>query len=86
MSKKIFKDTNVIKFLTDKVPSIVGLVRYALPMMRKVLTKRYKTNLTKSYNRKELELQKMQTEIIVAEAKRWQSGMQSDSLWRPNNT
>ena len=90
MSKKKFKDTKVGKFLTDKVPSIVGLVGDALPnagvlgVVKGLIQKEPDIILPPEDKEKALKLLEQDMIEMQEVTKRWQSDMQSDSYLSKN--
>ena len=85
MSKKKFKDTKVGKFLTKKVPAIVGLVGDALPdagilgIVKWLIEKESDIVLSPKDKEMALELLKMDKIELQEVTKRWDSDMKSDS-------
>lgn len=90
MSKKKFKDTKVGKFLTKKVPAIVGLVGDALPdagilgIVKGLIEKESDIVLSPKDKEMALELLKMDQIELQEVTKRWDSDMKSDS-WLSKN-
>ena len=90
MSKKKFKDTKVGKFLTNKVPSIVGLVGDALPdagvlgVVKGLIQKEPDIILPPEDKEKALKLLEQDMIEMQEVTKRWQSDMQSDSYLSKN--
>jgi len=90
MSKKKFKDTKVGKFLTDKVPSIVGLVGDVLPdagvlgVVKGLIQKEPDVILPPEDKEKALKLLEQDMIEMKEITKRWQSDMNSDS-WLSKN-
>jgi len=90
MSKKKFKDTKVGKFLTSKVPSIVGLVGDALPdagllgVVKGLIQKEPDIILPPEDKEKALKLLEQDMIEMQEVTKRWQSDMQSDSYLSKN--
>lgn len=90
MSKKKFKDTKVGKFLTDKVPSIVGLVGDVLPdvgvlgVVKGLIQKEPDIVLPAEDKEKALKLLEQDMIEMQEITKRWQSDMQSDSYLSKN--
>ena len=90
MSKKKFKDTKVGKFLTDKVPGIVGLVGDALPdagvlgVVKGLIQKEPDIILPPEDKEKALKLLEQDMIEMQEVTKRWQSDMQSDSYLSKN--
>ena len=90
MSKKKFKDTKVGKLLTDKVPSIVGLVGDALPnagvlgVVKGLIQKEPDIILPPEDKEKALKLLEQDMIEMQEVTKRWQSDMQSDSYLSKN--
>lgn len=90
MSKKKFKDTKVGKFLTNKVPSIVGLVGDVLPdagvlgVVKGLIQKEPDIILPPEDKEKALKLLEQDMIEMQEVTKRWQSDMQSDSYLSKN--
>lgn len=90
MPKTKFKDTKVGKFLTDKVPSIVGLVGDVLPdagvlgVVKGLIQKEPDVILPPEDKEKALKLLEQDMVEMQEVTKRWQSDMQSDSYLSKN--
>ena len=90
MPKTKFKDTKVGKFLTDKVPSIVGLVGDVLPdagvlgVVKGLIQKEPDVILPPEDKEKALKLLEQDMIEMKEITKRWQSDMNSDS-WLSKN-
>ena len=89
--KKKFSETKVGKFLTDKVPSIVGLVGNALPdagvlgLVKGLIQKEPDIVLPPEDKEKALKLLEQDMVEMQEVSKRWASDMKSDS-WLSKNT
>tara|TARA_R110000796_G_scaffold63940_6_gene147941 strand:- start:3763 stop:4224 length:462 start_codon:yes stop_codon:yes gene_type:complete len=87
--KKKFKDTKVGKFLTQKVPSILGIVGDALPdagilgIVKTLIEK--EPDLAPVDKEHAMKLLEMDINEIQEVSKRWESDMKSDS-WLSKNT
>ena len=87
--KKKFKDTKVGQFLTDKVPSILGVVGDVLPdagvlgVVKGLIGN--EPSLTPEDKEKALKLLEMDMVEMQEISKRWGSDMKSDS-WLSKNT
>tara|TARA_R100001440_G_scaffold19844_3_gene33430 strand:- start:1689 stop:2147 length:459 start_codon:yes stop_codon:yes gene_type:complete len=90
MPKKKFKQTKVGKFLTDKVPAIVGLVGDVLPdagvlgVVKGLIQKEPDIVLPPEDKEKALKLLEQDMIEMQEVTKRWQSDMQSDSYLSKN--
>tara|TARA_R100001443_G_scaffold2378_1_gene8056 strand:+ start:146 stop:604 length:459 start_codon:yes stop_codon:yes gene_type:complete len=90
MPKKKFKETKVGKFLTDKVPAIVGLVGDVLPdagvlgVVKGLIQKEPDIVLPPEDKEKALKLLEQDMIEMQEVTKRWQSDMQSDSYLSKN--
>ena len=90
MPKKKFKETKVGKFLTDKVPAIVGLVGDVLPnnsvlgVVKALIQKEPDIVLPPEDKEKALKLLEQDMIEMQEVTKRWQSDMQSDSYLSKN--
>lgn len=89
-NKKKFKETKVGKFLTDKVPAIVGLVGDVLPdagvlgVVKGLIQKEPDIVLPPEDKEKALKLLEQDMTEMQEVTKRWQSDMQSDSYLSKN--
>tara|TARA_R100000734_G_C3318148_1_gene112010 strand:- start:3681 stop:4136 length:456 start_codon:yes stop_codon:yes gene_type:complete len=87
--KKKFKDTKVGKFLTDKVPSILGVVGDVLPdagvlgVVKGLIDN--EPSLTPEDKEKAMKLLELDMIEMQEVSKRWDSDMKSDS-WLSKNT
>jgi len=90
-TKKKFTETKVGKFLTEKVPSIVGLVGDVMPdagllgIVKGLIEKEPDIVLPPKDKETALELLKMDQIEMQEVSKRWDSDMKSDS-WLSKNT
>ena len=90
-TKKKFTETKVGKFLTEKVPSIVGLVGDVMPdagilgIVKGLIQKESDIVLPPKDKETALELLKMDQIEMQEVSKRWDSDMKSDS-WLSKNT
>jgi len=90
-NKKKFTETKVGKFLTQKVPSIVGLVGDVIPdagllgIVKGLIEKEPDIVLPPKDKETALELLKMDQIEMQEVSKRWDSDMKSDS-WLSKNT
>ncbi len=88
--KKKFSETKVGKFLTDKVPSIVGLVGNALPdagvlgLVKGLIQKEPDIVLPPEDKEKALKLLEQDMVEMQEVSKRWQADMKSDSYLSKN--
>ena len=91
MPKKRFSETKVGKFLTNKVPAIVGLVGDVLPdagvlgVVKKLIQKEPDIVLPPEDKEKALKLLEQDMVEMQEVSKRWESDMKSDS-WLSKNT
>ena len=89
--KKKFKDTKVGKFLTDKVPSILGIVGDVLPdagvlgVVKGLIDKQDPAVLPPEDKEKAMKLLELDMIELQEVSKRWESDMKSDS-WLSKNT
>lgn len=89
--KKKFKDTKVGKFLTDKVPSILGIVGDVLPdagvlgVVKGLIDKQDPAVLPAEDKEKAMKLLELDMIELQEVSKRWDSDMKSDS-WLSKNT
>lgn len=89
--KKKFKDTKVGKFLTDKVPSILGIVGDVLPdagvlgVVKGLIEKEDPAVLPPEDKEKAMKLLELDMIELQEVSKRWSSDMKSDS-WLSKNT
>jgi hypothetical protein len=89
--KKKFKDTKVGKFLTDKVPSILGIVGDVLPdagvlgVVKSLIEKEDPAVLPAEDKEKAMKLLELDMIEMQEVSKRWESDMKSDS-WLSKNT
>lgn len=89
--KKKFKDTKVGKFLTDKVPSILGIVGDVLPdagvlgVVKGLIEKEDPAVLPTEDKEKAMKLLELDMIELQEVSKRWESDMKSDS-WLSKNT
>ena len=89
--KKKFKETKVGQFLTEKVPSLVGLVGDALPdagvlgVVKGLIQKEPDIVLPPEDKEKALKLLEIDMIEMQEVSKRWDSDMKSDS-WLSKNT
>jgi len=89
--KKKFKDTKVGKFLTDKVPSILGIVGDVLPdagvlgVVKGLIEKEDPAILPPEDKEKAMKLLELDMIELQEVSKRWESDMKSDS-WLSKNT
>jgi hypothetical protein len=89
--KKKFKDTKVGKFLTDKVPSILGIVGDVLPdagvlgVVKGLIDKQDPAVLPPEDKEKAMKLLELDMIELQEVSKRWDSDMKSDS-WLSKNT
>ena len=89
--KKKFKDTKVGKFLTDKVPSILGIVGDVLPdagvlgVVKGLIDKQDPAVLPPEDKEKAMKLLELDMIELQEVSKRWSSDMKSDS-WLSKNT
>lgn len=89
--KKKFKDTKVGKFLTDKVPSILGIVGDVLPdagvlgVVKGLIDKQDPAVLPAEDKEKAMKLLELDMIELQEVSKRWNSDMKSDS-WLSKNT
>jgi len=90
-NKKKFTETKVGKFLTEKVPSIIGLVGDVVPdagilgIVKGLIQKEPDIVLPPKDKETALELLKMDQIEMQEVSKRWDSDMKSDS-WLSKNT
>tara|TARA_B100001093_G_scaffold68914_1_gene59145 strand:+ start:6703 stop:7164 length:462 start_codon:yes stop_codon:yes gene_type:complete len=90
-NKKKFSETKVGKFLTDKVPAIVGLVGDVLPdagvlgVVKGLIQKEPDIVLPPEDKEKALKLLEQDMVEMQEVSKRWESDMKSDS-WLSKNT
>lgn len=90
-TKKKFTETKVGKFLTEKVPSIIGLVGDVVPdagilgIVKGLIQKESDIVLPPKDKETALELLKMDQIEMKEVSKRWESDMKSDS-WLSKNT
>ena len=90
-NKKKFSETKVGKFLTNKVPAIVGLVGDVLPdagvlgVVKKLIQKESDIVLPPEDKEKALKLLEQDMVEMQEVSKRWDSDMKSDS-WLSKNT
>tara|TARA_R110001606_G_scaffold392642_1_gene561807 strand:- start:706 stop:1167 length:462 start_codon:yes stop_codon:yes gene_type:complete len=90
-NKKKFSETKVGKFLTNKVPAIVGLVGDVLPdagvlgVVKKLIQKEPDIVLPPEDKEKALKLLEQDMVEMQEVSKRWESDMKSDS-WLSKNT
>ena len=88
--KKRFSETKVGKFLTEKVPSIVGLVGSALPdagllgIVKGLIEKEPDIVLPPEDKEKALKLLEQDMVEMQEVSKRWQADMKSDSYLSKN--
>lgn len=89
--KKKFKDTKVGKFLTNKVPSILGIVGDVLPdagvlgVVKGLIEKEDPAVLPPEDKEKAMKLLELDMIELQEVSKRWESDMKSDS-WLSKNT
>ena len=89
--KKRFKDTKVGQFLTEKVPSLVGIVGDVLPdagvlgVVKGLIQKEPDVILPPEDKEKALKLLELDMIEMQEVSKRWDSDMKSDS-WLSKNT
>ena len=89
--KKKFKDTKVGQFLTDKVPSILGVVGDVLPdagvlgVVKGLIEKEDPVILPPEDKEKAMKLLELDMIEMQEVSKRWDSDMKSDS-WLSKNT
>ena len=89
--KKKFKDTKVGKFLTEKVPSILGIVGDVLPdagvlgVVKSLIEKEDPAVLPPEDKEKAMKLLELDMIEMQEVSKRWESDMKSDS-WLSKNT
>jgi hypothetical protein len=89
--KKKFKDTKVGQFLTNKVPSILGIVGDVLPdagvlgVVKSLIQKEDPAVLPPEDKEKAMKLLELDMIEMQEVSKRWESDMKSDS-WLSKNT
>ena len=89
--KKKFKDTKVGQFLSEKVPSILGIVGDVLPdagvlgVVKGLIEKEPEAVLPPGDKEKAMKLLELDMIEMQEVSKRWQSDMKSDS-WLSKNT
>lgn len=85
MSKKLFKETKVGKFIIEKVPSILGIVGDAI-LPGNVISELISGNKDLSEADKEIALEKLKIERVEIDGttKRWVADVQSGSFLSSN--